>query len=667
MSNENSKWEIGQAGLPPFTRGPYASMYVGRPWTIRQYAGFSTAEESNAFYRANLKAGQKGLSVAFDLPTHRGYDSDHNLVSGDVGKAGVAIDSVEDMKVLFDAIPLDKMSVSMTMNGAVIPVMAFYIVAAEEQGVSLDKLTGTIQNDILKEFLVRNTYIYPPEPSMRIVSDIMAYTGKYMPRFNSISVSGYHMHEAGAPAALEVGYTIADGVEYVRAGLRAGLEVDDFVPRMSFFWGIGTSFYVEIAKLRAARKLWSDQMADFQPAKSTSQRLRAHSQTSGWSLTAQQPINNLTRTTMEAMAALFGGTQSLHTNSYDEALALPSDHSAKLARDTQLYLRDRSAVTQAIDPWAGSEYIENLTKKIYCEALSYVKDIESMGGMTEAIKSGVPKQKIEEAAAKRQADIELGHFEMVGVNVLTQSNKTKAPEVRLIDNQKVLGDQQRKLDTVKKQRNKKQVSDALTALRKGAKNGNNLLELAVEAARSRATLGEISYTLEEVFGRYQARSGLIQHIYGSQMSSNDQYKLAQQKCAAFEEQEGRRPRILIAKLGQDGHDRGARMIASSFADIGFDVDIGPLFLTPEDAARQAIENDVHFLGVSSLAGAHDTLVPETIKSLNRLGGDDIKVVVGGVIPEQDYESLYQAGVYYIFGPGTPVTTSALHLLEEYIK
>lgn len=667
MSNENSKWEIGQAGLPPFTRGPYASMYVGRPWTIRQYAGFSTAEESNAFYRANLKAGQKGLSVAFDLPTHRGYDSDHNLVSGDVGKAGVAIDSVEDMKVLFDAIPLDKMSVSMTMNGAVIPVMAFYIVAAEEQGVPLDKLTGTIQNDILKEFLVRNTYIYPPEPSMRIVSDIMAYTGKYMPRFNSISVSGYHMHEAGAPAALEVGYTIADGVEYVRAGLRAGLEVDDFVPRMSFFWGIGTSFYVEIAKLRAARKLWSDQMADFQPAKSTSQRLRAHSQTSGWSLTAQQPINNLTRTTMEAMAALFGGTQSLHTNSYDEALALPSDHSAKLARDTQLYLRDRSAVTQAIDPWAGSEYIENLTKKIYCEALSYVKDIESMGGMTEAIKSGVPKQKIEEAAAKRQADIELGHFEMVGVNVLTQSNKTKAPEVRLIDNQKVLGDQQRKLDTVKKQRNKKQVSDALTALRKGAKNGNNLLELAVEAARSRATLGEISYTLEEVFGRYQARSGLIQHIYGSQMSSNDQYKLAQQKCAAFEEQEGRRPRILIAKLGQDGHDRGARMIASSFADIGFDVDVGPLFLTPEDAARQAIENDVHFLGVSSLAGAHDTLVPETIKSLNRLGGDDIKVVVGGVIPEQDYESLYQAGVYYIFGPGTPVTTSALHLLEEYIK
>lgn len=667
MSNENSKWEIGQAGLPPFTRGPYASMYVGRPWTIRQYAGFSTAEESNAFYKANLKAGQKGLSVAFDLPTHRGYDSDHNLVSGDVGKAGVAIDSVEDMKVLFDAIPLDKISVSMTMNGAVIPVMAFYIVAAEEQGVSLDKLTGTIQNDILKEFLVRNTYIYPPEPSMRIVSDIMAYTGKYMPRFNSISVSGYHMHEAGAPAALEVGYTIADGVEYVRAGLRAGLEVDDFVPRMSFFWGIGTSFYVEIAKLRAARKLWSDQMADFQPAKSTSQRLRAHSQTSGWSLTAQQPINNLTRTTMEAMAALFGGTQSLHTNSYDEALALPSDHSAKLARDTQLYLRDRSAVTQAIDPWAGSEYIENLTKKIYCEALSYVKDIESMGGMTEAIKSGVPKQKIEEAAAKRQADIELGHFEMVGVNVLTQSNKTKAPEVRLIDNQKVLGDQQRKLDTVKKQRNKKQVSDALTALRKGAKNGNNLLELAVEAARSRATLGEISYTLEEVFGRYQARSGLIQHIYGSQMSSNDQYKLAQQKCAAFEEQEGRRPRILIAKLGQDGHDRGARMIASSFADIGFDVDVGPLFLTPEDAARQAIENDVHFLGVSSLAGAHDTLVPETIKSLNRLGGDDIKVVVGGVIPEQDYESLYQAGVYYIFGPGTPVTTSALHLLEEYIK
>lgn len=667
MSKEETKWNIGQAGLPPYTRGPYASMYVGRPWTIRQYAGFSTAEESNAFYRANLEAGQKGLSVAFDLPTHRGYDSDHRLVRGDVGKAGVAIDSVEDMKVLFEGIPLDKMSVSMTMNGAVLPIMAFYIVVAEEQKVSLEKLTGTIQNDILKEFLVRNTYIYPPEPSMRIVSDIMAYTGDHMPRFNSISVSGYHMHEAGAPAALEVGYTIADGLEYLRAGISAGLKIDEFAPRMSFFWGIGTSFYTEIAKLRAARKLWSDQVEAFQPSNVFSQRLRAHSQTSGWSLTAQQPLNNLARTTMEAMAALFGGTQSLHTNSYDEALALPSDHSAKLARDTQLYLRDYSGITKAIDPWSGSEYIEKLTQEIYEEARTYLKEVEEMGGMTEAIQSGLPKQKIEEAAAKRQAEIELGQFEMVGVNVLQHSTGNNDPEVRMIDNRKVLENQQGKLQQLKEERDDEQVAKALERLREGAKGDSNLLQLTAEAARSRATLGEISDAMEDVFGRYRAESGLIHHIYGHQMRANEHYKQAQRMCEIFEEREGRRPRILIAKLGQDGHDRGARMIASSFADIGFDVDIGPLFLTPEDAARQAIENDVHFLGVSSLAGAHDTLVPETIEALKRQGGEEIKVILGGVIPQQDYDALYKSGVFHIFGSGTPVTTSALQLLEDYMK
>lgn len=667
MKKEETKWNIGQAGLPPYTRGPYASMYVGRPWTIRQYAGFSTAEESNAFYLANLKAGQKGLSVAFDLPTHRGYDSDHRLVTGDVGKAGVAIDSVEDMKVLFAGIPLDKMSVSMTMNGAVIPIMAFYIVAAEEQEVALEKLTGTIQNDILKEFLVRNTYIYPPEPSMRIVSDIMAYTGRHMPRFNSISVSGYHMHEAGAPAPLEVGYTIADGLEYLRAGIRAGLKIDEFAPRMSFFWGIGTSFYTEIAKLRAARKLWSDQVETFQPSNVFSQRLRAHSQTSGWSLTAQQPLNNLARTTMEAMAALFGGTQSLHTNSYDEALALPSDHSAKLARDTQMYLRDYSGITKAIDPWSGSEYMEKMTREIYEKAQSYLEEVEEMGGMTEAIQSGLPKQKIEEAAARRQAEIELGQFEMVGVNVLQYSGENKSPEVRLIDNKKVLANQLGKLQQLKEERDPEQVTRALERLREGANGKANLLRLAVESARARATLGEISEVMEEVFGRYRAESGLIQHIYGHHMRTNDHYKEAQRMCAVFEEREGRRPRILIAKLGQDGHDRGARMIASSFADIGFDVDIGPLFLTPDDAARQAIENDVHFLGVSSLAGAHDTLVPETIEALKRQGGEEIKVVLGGVIPQQDFAALYESGVFHIFGPGTPVTTSALELLKDYMK
>lgn len=667
MSDRDKGLDIGQAGLPPYVRGPYASMYVGRPWTIRQYAGFSTAEESNAFYRANLEAGQKGLSVAFDLPTHRGYDSDNPLVKGDVGKAGVAIDTVEDMEVLFDGIPLDQMSVSMTMNGAVIPVMAFYIVAAEKQGVAPEKLTGTIQNDILKEFLVRNTYIYPPEHSIRIVSDIMAYTARNMPRFNSISVSGYHMHEAGASAALEVGYTIADALEYVRAGIRAGLQLDKFAPRMSFFWGIGTRFYTEIAKLRAARKLWSDQVEVFGPDNIYSKRLRAHSQTSGWSLTAQQPLNNLARTTMEALAAVFGGTQSLHTNSYDEAMALPSDHSAKLARDTQLFLRDHSGVTAAIDPWAGSELIERETERIYSEAKSYLEEVEKLGGMTKAIQSGLPKRKIEESAALRQAEIELGKYEMVGVNILSETERTEPPEVRLISNEKVLASQLGKLDNLKINRDIDRVYLALDNLRQGAKDGGNMLSLAVRAARENATLGEISQAMEDVFGRYRAESTLVNHIYGHQMNQNQEYQKAQQMCEEFEEQEGRRPRILIAKLGQDGHDRGARVIASSFADIGFDVDVGPLFLTPEQAARQAVENDVHFLGISSLAGAHASLVPDAIKALKIQGGTDIKVVVGGVIPERDYPKLYDAGVFHIFGPGSSVTQSAQKILRDYLK
>ena len=666
MTDTLEQWETGQAGLPPYTRGPYASMYVGRPWTIRQYSGFSTAEESNAFYRTNLEAGQKGLSVAFDLPTHRGYDSDHPLVRGDVGKAGVAIDSVEDMKVLFAGIPLDKMSVSMTMNGAVIPIMAFYIIAAEEQGVAPHRLTGTIQNDILKEFLVRNTYIYPPEPSMRIVSDIMRYTSQYMPRFNSISVSGYHMHEAGAPASLEVGYTIADGLEYVRAGIRAGLDIDDFAPRISFFWGIGTQFFTEIAKMRAARKLWHDQITAFHPDHEFSKRLRTHSQTSGWSLTAQQPWNNLTRTTLEGMAAVFGGTQSLHTNSYDEALALPSDHSAALARETQLYLQKESGLTRVIDPWAGSLYIEELTGKIYEQALIHLNEVEELGGMTKAISSGLPKRLIEEAAARKQAGIELGEVEMVGVNVFRRSGSESSPEVRIIDNKMVCQSQLDKLQKLKSARDENAVQEALMRLSAGAASSDNLLELSLNAARSRATLGEISSALEEVFGRYEAEYGLVQQIYGHQMKQNDDYQKAQRLCREFENRKGRRPRILIVKLGQDGHDRGARIIASGFADIGFDVDIGPLFMTSEEAAKQAIENDVHFLGISSLAGAHDTMVPEVIQALDRVGGGDIKVILGGVIPEQDYKKLEDAGVFYIFGPGTSITEAASKLLLDYL-
>lgn len=659
---------IGQAGHPPFTRGPYASMYVGRPWTIRQYAGFSTAEESNAFYKANLKSGQKGLSVAFDLPTHRGYDSDDSLVRGDVGKAGVAVDSVEDMKVLFDGIPLDQLSVSMTMNGAVIPIMAFYLVAAEEQGVRPEQLTGTIQNDILKEYLVRNTYIYPPDASMRIVSDIFRFTRQYMPRFNSISVSGYHMHEAGASPALEVAYTLADGLEYVRAGLRAGMEVDEFAPRISFFWGIGTDFYMEIGKMRAARRLWSELMEQFDPDKPESQRLRTHSQTSGWSLSAQSPLNNLTRTMIEAMAAAFGGTQSLHTNSYDEALALPSDHSARLARETQLYMQEKSGVVQAIDPWAGSPVIEDITQKIYQEAKKEIEEIEELGGMAQAIETGVPKYKIEAAAASRQAAIELGEYQVVGVNVLNQQVDEVEIPIRKIDNRKVLTSQLKRMKKLKKSRNEKEVEKCLKKLEESAADpSKNVLEAALFAARARATLGEISTALENVFGRFESQQGIVHQVYGQQMKKNQPFQYAQQLCRDFESRYGRRPRILIAKLGQDGHDRGAKVIASSFADIGFDVDMGSLFQEPENVVRQAIENDVHFLGISSLAGAHEILVPEVIEKLAKQKADDIKVILGGVIPGTDYDQLFEAGVYRIFGPGTNIPEAVADILEEFLS
>lgn len=658
---------IGQSGFPPYTRGPYASMYTGRPWTIRQYAGFSTAEESNQFYKSNLRSGQKGLSVAFDLPTHRGYDSDHPFVRGDVGKAGVAVDSVEDMKILFDGIPLDQISVSMTMNGAVIPVMAFYIVAAEEQGVTPDQLTGTIQNDILKEYLVRNTYIYPPESSMRIVSDIFRFTEKYMPRFNSISVSGYHMHEAGASAALEVAYTLADGLEYIRAGLNAGLEIDQFAPRISFFWGIGTDFFTEIAKLRAARRLWSELVSRFNPESKSSLRLRTHSQTSGWSLSAQCPYNNLTRTMIEAMAAAFGGTQSLHTNSYDEALALPSDHSARLARETQLYMQEKSGVTQAIDPWAGSGVIEDMTEQIYQDAKKELEEVEELGGMTKAIETGMPKNKIEAAAASRQAAIELKEFQIIGVNVLNVGEEAEEISIRKIDNRRVRDHQLEKMRILKKNRKENVVRNALKNLENSAADpSSNVLEHAVHAARARATLGEISLALEKVFGRYKLHQGIVQQVYGNHMKDNIPFQQAQELCRIFEGKYGRRPRILVAKLGQDGHDRGAKVIASSFADIGFDVDIGPMFQDPESVANQAIENDVHFLGISTLAGAHDSLVPELMEKLKDQNSEDIKVIVGGVIPADDYENLYAEGVYRIFGPGTDIVKAVTEILEEYI-
>jgi methylmalonyl-CoA mutase len=650
------------AGLPPFLRGPYAAMYTLQPWTIRQYAGFSTAEESNAFYRRNLAGGQKGLSVAFDLATHRGYDSDNERVVGDVGKAGVAIDSVEDMKILFDQIPLDRMSVSMTMNGAVLPVMAFYIVAAEEQGVEPAQLSGTIQNDILKEFMVRNTYIYPPAPSMRIVADIFRYCAESMPRFNSISVSGYHMQEAGATADLELGYTLADGLEYVRTGIRAGLDIDSFAPRLSFFWAIGMNHFMEIAKLRAARVLWAALVKGFNPKNPRSMALRAHSQTSGWSLTAQDVFNNVTRTCVEALSAVLGHTQSLHTNALDEAIALPSDFSARIARNTQIYLQEETGITRVVDPWAGSYYVETLTHELMRRAWQHIQEIEALGGMTKAIETGLPKMRIEEAAARRQARIDSGREVIVGVNKYRLPTEDPL-DVREVDNGAVRESQIARLATVRRTRDAAAVQDALSALTRAADTGEaNLLARAVAAARARATLGEISNALEAVFGRYQAVSPTISGVYSSESHGAPEFLKARQMAESFAADEGRRPRLLVAKMGQDGHDRGAKVIATAFADVGFDVDVGPLFQTPREAARMAAENDVHVLGVSSLAGGHKTLVPQAIAELKRLGREDILVVVGGVIPPHDYEFLRDAGVAAVFGPGSVIPLCAQQIL-----
>jgi methylmalonyl-CoA mutase len=651
------------AGIPPFLRGPYSTMYVLRPWTIRQYAGFSTAEESNAFYRRNLAAGQKGLSIAFDLATHRGYDSDHERVVGDVGKAGVAIDSVEDMKILFDQIPLDQMSVSMTMNGAVLPVMAFYIVAAEEQGVKPHQLTGTIQNDILKEFMVRNTYIYPPGPSMRIIGDIFRYSAEKMPKFNCISISGYHMQEAGATADLELAYTLADGLEYLRAGLNAGLSIDAFAPRLSFFWAIGMNHFMEIAKLRAARLLWARLVKQFHPSNPKSMALRTHSQTSGWSLTAQDVFNNVIRTAVEALAAALGHTQSLHTNALDEALALPTDFSARIARNTQIYLQEETGITRVVDPWAGSYYVESLTHELAHRAWNLIHEIESLGGMAKAIETGLPKMRIEEAAARRQARIDTGRETIVGVNKYRVEHE-EAIEVLEVDNRAVRERQIARLKQLKASRNQQAVDEALAALTECAATGKgNLLELAVEAARRRATLGEISAALEKVFTRYQAVSRTISGVYSAESANSELFAEVRRLADEFARAEGRRPRILVAKMGQDGHDRGAKVIATAFADLGFDVDVGPLFQTPREAARMAVENDVHILGVSSLAGGHKTLVPEVIRELAAMGRDDILVVVGGVIPPQDYAALREAGAAAIFGPGTVIPQAARQLLE----
>jgi methylmalonyl-CoA mutase len=651
------------AGIPPFLRGPYSTMYVLRPWTIRQYAGFSTAEESNAFYRRNLAAGQKGLSIAFDLATHRGYDSDHERVVGDVGKAGVAIDSVEDMKILFDQIPLDQMSVSMTMNGAVLPVMAFYIVAAEEQGVQPHQLTGTIQNDILKEFMVRNTYIYPPGPSMRIIGDIFRYSAEKMPKFNCISISGYHMQEAGATADLELAYTLADGLEYLRAGLNAGLSIDAFAPRLSFFWAIGMNHFMEIAKLRAARLLWARLVKQFHPSNPKSMALRTHSQTSGWSLTAQDVFNNVIRTAVEALAAALGHTQSLHTNALDEALALPTDFSARIARNTQIYLQEETGITRVVDPWAGSYYVESLTHELAHRAWNLIHEIESLGGMAKAIETGLPKMRIEEAAARRQARIDTGRETIVGVNKYRVEHE-ETIEVLEVDNRAVRERQIARLKQLKASRNQQAVDEALAALTECAATGKgNLLELAVEAARRRATLGEISAALEKVFTRYQAVSRTISGVYSAESANSELFAEVRRLADEFAHAEGRRPRILVAKMGQDGHDRGAKVIATAFADLGFDVDVGPLFQTPREAARMAVENDVHILGVSSLAGGHKTLVPEVIRELAAMGRDDILVVVGGVIPPQDYAALREAGAAAIFGPGTVIPQAARQLLE----
>jgi methylmalonyl-CoA mutase len=651
------------AGIAPNLRGPYSTMYVRRPWTIRQYAGFSTATESNAFYRRNLAAGQKGLSVAFDLATHRGYDSDHNRVVGDVGKAGVAIDSVEDMKVLFDQIPLDKMSVSMTMNGAVLPIMAFYIVAAEEQGVKAEQLSGTIQNDILKEFMVRNTYIYPPQPSMKIISDIFEYTSENMPKFNSISISGYHMQEAGATCDIELAYTLADGLEYIRKGLAAGMDIDTFAPRLSFFWAIGMNHFMEIAKMRAARMLWAKLVTQFNPKNPKSLALRTHCQTSGWSLTEQDPFNNVARTCIEASAAAFGGTQSLHTNALDEAIALPTDFSARIARNTQLYLQEETQITKTVDPWAGSFYVESLTNDISEKAWELIQEVENLGGMTKAIEKGIPKLRIEEAAARKQARIDSGQDIIVGTNKYRLEKED--PLVTLeVDNQTVRLQQIERLERIKAERNTEKVTKALKDLSNAAKQGdNNLLSLAVEAARERATLGEISDALEESFGRHKAQIQSFSGVYSKEIKDDKSFSKAKELANTFAEQDGRRPRIMIAKMGQDGHDRGAKVVATGYADVGFDVDIGPLFQTPKEAAKQAVENDVHILGVSSLAAGHKTLVPQVIEELKNYGREDIMVIVGGVIPSADYQFLFDAGAVAVFGPGTKISEAAITLLE----
>jgi len=651
------------AGIPPYLRGPYSTMYVQKSWTIRQYAGFSTAEESNAFYRRNLAAGQKGLSVAFDLATHRGYDADHPRVTGDVGKAGVSICSVEDMKALFDQIPLNKMSVSMTMNGAVLPIMAFYIVAGQEQGARLEELTGTIQNDILKEFMVRNTYIYPPEFSMRIVGDIFSYAARKMPRFNSISVSGYHMQEAGATSEIEMAYTLADGLEYLRTGVKAGLDIDDFAPRISFFWAIGMNHFEEIAKMRAARMIWAKIVKSFNPKNPKSLSLRTHCQTSGWSLTEQDPFNNVARTCTEAMAAALGHTQSLHTNALDEAIALPTDFSARIARNTQLYLQDETEICRGIDPWAGSYYVETLTHQMAHKAWELIQEIEDLGGMAKAIETGIPKLRIEEAAARTQARIDSGEQVVVGVNKY-RLEKEDPIDILDVDNTKVRLSQIARLEELKKTRDSKKVAASLAALtRAAADNSGNLLELAVEAARNRATLGEISDACEKVAGRYKAVIRMNKGVYLSEVKDDPYFAKAREMVASFAAREGRQPRIMVAKLGQDGHDRGAKVVATGYADIGFDVDMGPLFQTPEEAARQAVENDVHIVGVSSLAAGHKTLVPQVVKTLREMGREDIMVIVGGVIPGQDYQELYDAGAVAVFGPGTPVSLCAIRMLE----
>lgn len=655
------------AGSPPFLRGPYSTMYVRRPWTIRQYAGFSTAEDSNNFYKKNLAAGQKGLSVAFDLPTHRGYDSDHERVIGDVGKAGVAIDTVEDMKILFDQIPLNKMSVSMTMNGAVLPIMAFYIVAAQEQGVNLDELSGTIQNDILKEFMVRNTYIYPPTPSMQIIGEIFEYCSKNMPKFNSISISGYHMQEAGAPQEIELAYTLANGLEYLKKGLEIGLDIDKFAPRLSFFWGIGMDHFMEIAKMRAARVLWAKIVKQFNPQNPKSMALRTHCQTSGWSLTEQDPFNNVARTCIEATSAVFGGTQSLHTNALDEAIALPTDFSARIARNTQLYLQKETQIIKTVDPWAGSYYVESLTHQIIEKAWEIIQDIEQQGGMTKAIEAGIPKLKIEEEAAKKQAHIDSGQNIIVGVNKFKLENEDPL-HILEVDNDLVRKLQINRLKQIKAKRNQEEVDLWLNKLSTAARDkGENLLALAVEAARVRATLGEISTALERVFGRYQAKIKSISGVYKKELKNDESFEKAKLLADQFAESEGRRPRIMIAKMGQDGHDRGAKVVATGYADLGFDVDIGPLFQTAEEAAKQAVENDVHILGISTLAGGHKTLVPKVINHLRKMNREDIMVIVGGVIPKQDYQVLFDAGAVAIFGPGTKISDAAITVLKILIN